>query len=204
MYTVKSAMEQLTDPKIILQNVSDTLRKIDPQFAKEEQQYHTAVAALEATIGNTVSPSATEYIAAKEQEICAEIIYLVWLGFQQNLECFQNPTNIMFLKMDYEDFLRERRMHTLPEVQNALKTINAFHEALRTLPDKKMDLTDGITDFMCYLETTGFKLAHYFGFILADDFLPHVIPGYCKDPVTTIQYTWGLRDYLQLEPEQLL
>lgn len=106
--------------------------------------------------------------------------------------------------MDYEDFLRERRMHTLPEVQNALKTIDTFHDALRTLPDKKMDLTDGITDFMCYLETTGFKLAHYFGFILADDFLPHVIPGYCKDPVTIIQYTWGLRDYLQLEPEQLL
>lgn len=80
MYTVKSAMEQLTDPKIILQNVSDTLRKIDPQFAKEEQQYHAAVAALEATIGNTVSPSAAEYIAAKEQEICAEISGMVRLS----------------------------------------------------------------------------------------------------------------------------
>ena len=84
MYTVKSAMAQLTDPNVILQNVCSTLRKIDPQFVKEEQQYHTAVAALKEAIGNTVSPSANEYIAAKEQEICAEIVYLVWLGFQQN------------------------------------------------------------------------------------------------------------------------
>jgi len=204
MYTVKSAMAHLADPNVILQNVCSTLRKIDPQFVKEEQQYYTAVAALKEEIGNTVSPSANEYIAAKEQEICAEIVYLVWLGFQQNLECYQNPVNTMFLKLDYEDFLRERRLHTLPDVKNALKTIDAFHKVLHTLPGEKMNLTDGITDFMCYLETTGFKLAHYFGFILADDFLPHVIPGYCKDPVTTIQYTWSIRDYLKLDPEQLL
>ena len=203
MYTVKSVMAQLADPNVILQNVCSTLRKIDPQFVKEEQQYHTAVAALKEAIGNAVSPSANEYIAAKEQEICAEIVYLVWLGFQQTLECYQDPINTMFLKMDYEDFHRERRLHTLPEVQKALKTIDAFHNAMHALPEEKMNLTDGITDFMCYLETTGFKLAHYFGFILADEYLPHVIPGYCKDPVTTIRYAWGLRDYLQLDLEQL-
>ena len=43
MYTVKSAMAHLTDPNVILQNVCSTLRKIDPQFVKQEQKYHTAV-----------------------------------------------------------------------------------------------------------------------------------------------------------------
>ena len=38
MYTVKSVMSQLTDPKVVLQNVSDTLRRIDPNFHQEEQQ----------------------------------------------------------------------------------------------------------------------------------------------------------------------
>ena len=199
MYTVKSVMSQLTDPKVVLQNVSDTLRRIDPNFLQEEQQYLRAVDALKEAVGDSVSPTASEYIAAREQEICAELIYVAWLGFQQNLECFQNPINTMFLKMDYEDFHRERRMHTLPEVQKALKTINAFYEVLRTLPEEKRNLTDGITDYMSYLETTGYKLAHYFGFILADQFLYHVVPGYVSDPVTKMQYRWDLQRYLQLD-----
>ena len=199
MFTVKSLMTQLTDPKIVLQNVSDVLRTIDPNFAQEELQYLAAVEALKKGIGETISPSASDYITAREQEICAELIYVGWLGFQQNMDCFQNPVNTMFLKMDFEDFHRERRMHTLPEVQKALETINAFCEALRTLPEEKRDLTDGITEFMSYLETTAYKLAHYFGFILADKFLYYVIPGYASDSVTTMLYARDLRDYLQLD-----
>lgn len=199
MYTVTSVLTQLTDPKVVLQNVSDTLRKIDPSFIQEEQQYLSAVDALKEAVGDSISPSASEYIAAREQEICAELIYVAWLGFQQNLDCFQNPINTMFLKMDYEDFQRERRMHILPEVEKALKSINAFYDVLRTLPEEKRNLTDGITDYMSYLETTGYKLAHYFGFILADKFLYHVVPGYVSDSVTTMQYESDLRKYLQLD-----
>lgn len=199
MFTVKSVMTQLTDPKVVLRNVSDTLRVIDPDFAQEELQYLSAVNALKETIGDSVSPSASEYIAARENQICAELIYVAWLGFQQNLECFQNPINTMFLKMDYEDFHRERRMHTLPEVQGAIKTINAFYEVMHTLPEEKRNLTDGITEYMSYLETTAYKLAHYFGFILADKFLYHVIPGYAHDSVTTMLYERDLREYLHLD-----
>ena len=199
MFTVKSVMTQLTDPELILQRMSDTLRKIDPKFVNEEQKYFCAVDALKEVIGDTVSPSASEYIAAREQQICAELIYVAWLGFQQNLECFQNPINTMFLKMDYEDFHRERRMHTLPEVQKALEIRNAFYEVLRTLPEEKRKITEGITEYMSYLETTGYKLAHYFGFILADQFLHHVVPGYVSDSVATMQYRWDLQKYLQLD-----
>lgn len=199
MITVKSVMTQLTDPQVVLKNVGDILRGIDPEFTQEEQQYNAAVATLREAIGDSISPSATEYIAAKEQEICVELIYVAWLGFQQNLECFQNPVNTMFLKMDYEDFHREQRMYTLPGVQEAMKTINAFHEVIRTFPEEKQNLTDGISEFMCYLKTVGYKLAHYFGFIFADQFLYHVIPGFTKDSITTLQYTNDLRKYLQLD-----
>lgn len=203
MYTVKSVMSQLTDPEVVLQNISETLRKIDPSFKEEERKYFQAVDALEEAIGSSVSPSVGEYIAATEQEICAELIYVAWLGFQQNLDCFRNPVNTLFLKMDYEDFHRERRMHTLPTVQKALKTINAFHDAMRTLPEEQRELTQGITSYISYLETTGYKLAHYFGFILADQLLCHVIPGYCNDTVTTMHYAWDLREYLKLNLDLL-
>ena len=46
MCTVNSIMTQLTDPQIVLKNVGNILRKIDPEFAQEEQQYHTTVDVL--------------------------------------------------------------------------------------------------------------------------------------------------------------
>lgn len=199
MYTVQSAIEQLTAPKAVLQGMSETLRKIDPFFSEEEKKYFQAVATLKAAIGDSISPSASEFVAAKERKISAELIYTAWLGIQQNLECFKNPINVLFLKTDYEDFHRERRMHMLPDVREANQTINDFHEALRSLPEEKRELANGISEYICYLETTGYKLAHYFGFILADEFFCHVIPGYCKDDVTTMQYTWDLQKFLQLD-----
>ena len=203
MYSVQSVMSQLADPGVIMENVSDTLRKIDPQFAHEEQQYICTVEALKAEIGDTVSPTAAEYIAAKEQKICAELVYVAWIGFQQNLACFQNPVNSLFLKLDYEDFHQERRMHMLPQVRQALKTIDGFHSALRESPERNKDLTDGIVSYMSYLETTGYKLAHYFGFILADKLLEHVVPGYCSDSLTTLAYARELREYLKLDLKAL-
>ena len=203
MYTVKSLMNQFTSPEVVLQNVSNALRQIAPDFVKEERQYYESIGVLKDTLGASMKPSVDEYIAAIEEEISAELVYVAWLGFQQNIECFNNPINTMFLKMDYEDFHRERRMATLPQVQHALKTINAFHDVLRTRSGFNHELTEGITSYITYLETVGYKLAHYFGFIFADQFLEHVIPGYCRDMVTTMQYEMELQDYLKIDLNKL-
>ena len=203
MYTVKSLMNQFTSPEVVLQNVSDTLRKIDPEFTQEERQYYESIGVLKDAIGNSTSPTVDEYIAAVEAEICAELVYVAWLGFQQNIDCFNNPVNTLFLKLDFEDFHRERRMGTLPQVQHALKTINAFHDVLRSLPEETRNLTEGITSYISYLETVGYKLAHYFGYIFADQFLEHVIPGYSSDFGTTIKYEWELSEYLDLDLKKL-
>lgn len=203
MYTVKSIMHQLTDPQNILQNVKNILYRIDPSYDMEAQRYYQTVDDLHKALGNTITPSVVEYLAATEQKICAELIYITWLGFQQNLACFQNPVNNRFLDLDYEDIHREHRLHTLPDVQKAMETIDAFHKVLSSMPEEKQNLTSGVTDYICYLESVGYKLAHYFGFIFADNFLPHVIPGYISDPCTTIRYTMGLEQYLQLDLDAL-
>ena len=199
MHTVKSLMNQFTSPEVVLQNVSNALRQIAPDFVKEERQYYESIGVLKDTLGASMKPSVDEYIAAIEEEISAELVYVAWLGFQQNMECFNNPINTMFLKMDYEDFHRERRMATLPQVQHALKTINAFHDVLRTCSGFNHELTEGITSYITYLETVGYKLAHYFGFVFADQFLEHVIPGYSSDVVTTIQYAQAVSEYLHVD-----
>lgn len=46
MHTVKSLMNQFTSPEVVLQNVSNALRQIAPDFVKEERQYYESIGVL--------------------------------------------------------------------------------------------------------------------------------------------------------------
>ena len=196
MYTVKSILTQVTDSELVFQNVMETLRTVDPSFEDEHRQYLHSVDTLMNSLRTEDSTKVMGYIAAKEKAFCSEMIYIAWLGFQQNIACFRNPINTEFLKLDYETIHRENSFQSLPIIQSALSAINDFDCALRSLPDDIQNIAMGITDFFSYLETVGFKLAHYFGFAFADRFLGHVIPGYTPDSATTTQYAMMLQEYL--------
>ena len=192
MKTVDTVIHQLTDPTILLCEVRETLHTLDPDYPEEEKQFLQAATELEREIG----PRAKEYLAALEQEFASDIIFVGWQGFMLNLNCFTNPVNKLLLREDFEDLHLEHRMPTLPMAQSARRTINAF---LDTVPPKKHHLTSGITSYYSYLQTIAYKLAHYFGFRLADQFLPFVVPGYISDPLLTDQYIRELQCFLSTD-----
>ena len=196
MYTVKSILTQVTDSELVFQNIMETLRTVDPSFEEEHRQYLHSVDTLMNSLRTEDSTKVMGYIAAKEKAFCSEMIYIAWLGFQQNIACFRNPINTEFLKLDYETIHRENSFQSLPNILSALSAINDFDCSLRSLPDDIQNIAMGITDFFSYLETVGFKLAHYFGFAFADRFLGHIIPGYTPDSATTTQYAMMLQEYL--------
>lgn len=203
MNTVKSILSQFTNFHEVFLQIKDTMQTIDPNFEDEYCRYVRAVEDLENALCEDCAPCVSDYIAAKEKAFSSEVLYVAWLGFQQNLECFRNPINSKFLELDFETIHREHSFGTLPDVARAMPVINTFDDTLREFPNDIQDLTMGITEFFSYLETVGFKLAHYFGFVFADCFLEHVIPGYCPDTVTTDQYAIILEDYLDLDPRLL-
>ena len=51
---------------------------------------------------------------------------------------------------------------------------------------------DAIQNYYIYLETIGPKLAHYWGYVFANHFLPLVEPGYVCDGAQTSIYTMEL------------
>ena len=197
MYTVKSILTQVTDSELVFQNIMETLRTVDPSFEDEHRQYLHSVDTLMNSLRTEDSTKVMGYIAAKEKAFCSEMIYIAWLGFQQNIACFRNPINTEFLKLDYETIHRENSFQSLPNILSALSAINGFDCSLRSLPDDIQNIAMGITDFFSYLETVGYKLAHYFGFVFADRFLGYVIPGYTTDSATTTQYAMMLQEYLE-------
>ena len=200
MKRINGVLHQLTDAAAIIQELKETLREIDPSFRAEEERYEAACGVLIEKIGDSVTPSASDYLAAMEAECAAALVYIGWQGFRLNLDIFESPVNALMLRGDFEDLHRERRLPTVPGVQEHNRTIHAFHDALRDRHDDQ-ELTDGISSFYTYLETTGYKLAHYFGFRLADGFLGHVIPGYTDDSVNTTLYKMALHDALGFNPD---
>ena len=203
MKTVQTVLQQLTDPKMIKEELCDTLRRIDPAFSDTEERFLAATSNLEKELSGGITPTVSEFLAAKEQAFAAEIIYIAWQGFQLNLDVFHAPVNALMLRGGYEELHREGHLGTLPMARKSIETIHAFYAVMREKYRDKMDLTDDITSFYSYLETTGYKLAHYFGFRLADQFLPYVIPGYTRDSIHTLYYQRKLKECLHIDIERL-
>ena len=200
MKRINDVLHQLTDAAAIMQELKETLREIDSSFRAEEERYEAARGVLVEKIGDSVTPSARDYLAAMEAECAAALVYIGWQGFRLNMDIFSNPVNALLLRGDFEDLHRERRLLTVPGVEKYNRIAVAFQEALlEQFGDQ--ELTDGISGFYTYLETTGYKLAHYFGFRLADGFLRHVIPGYTDDSVNTTLYKMALHDALGFDPD---
>ena len=203
MNTIETVLRQVTNVKSIMQALKDALREVDPAFPEMEGKFLQASENLEHELGDKIIPSAGEYLEAKEEEFAMELIYIGWQGFQFNLDIFQNPVNALLLRGDFEDLHRERRLGTLTTTGKARDVQAAFNSALQALPVETRNLTDGVTEFYSYLETVGYKIAHYFAFRLADGFLPFVIPGYTSDPVNTLQYSGELKRWLQIDLDRL-
>lgn len=201
MKMVETAVRQFTDPAAILSGMRKILKAVDPSYMAEEDQYRTAAAALKQETDSSLAPSVEAYLAAEETAFAEEILYIGWQGFQLNMDIFNDPTRAVMLDADDEDLHQERRLKTLPDPTGARQTVQMFRAVAQTLPREQQELLDSVTDFYAYLRTVGYKLAHYFGFRLADRMLPSVVPGYISDPMLSLRYLERLRGSLGFDPD---
>ena len=185
MKTIEATLSMLTDISIV-EDLRKILREKDREFLPVEAQFQEAVRDLTARIGRTAT---NELVAAWDRQICSDLIYAGFLGFQANLHNFHNPVASQFTRLDYETFLREHIMQTMPyrnEAEAAAASIQeAYEEALN-------EYEDAIRSYYVYLEVTGPKLAHFWGYRFANQFLPWVEPGYVCDGAQTSMYALEL------------
>lgn len=195
MKTINSIIDQFTNPETLYNDLLETLRKIDSRFTEEEAQFSDAVTRLKVALDESEANSLDTYLNATREEIAAIMVYTGWLGFQLNLDCWKNPVNKLMLDQDYEEIIRERNFDAIPTIKQARVIAETAEKAT---PKSHKDLLLNISSFFSYLYTAAPKLAHLSGFRLADQFLYHVIPGYCHDSVITQTYTQGLEVYLKI------
>lgn len=181
-------LDQLTDTDAILDATYEIIAALDPSYGEEMASYHHGLQVLTQTI-----PGGEEYILVLRQELASDLRYALWQGFYWNMECFRNPVSKLMLDADFEELCQESRMHTLPAAQATLQKAQAFAQSI---PKDQRELLDPISDHFAYLKTWGYKLAFNEGFCLADNLLPHLVPGYTTDVMLSMRLENNLWDSL--------
>ena len=130
MKTIEPILSCLTSLTIV-DDLRQTLREKDPEFLPAEEKFQEAIANLTEKLGIA---EVERYVTAMDRQVCSDLIYAGYLGFQANLQNFHNPVASQFTRLDYETFLREHIMQTMPyrkEAEAAATAIqDAYEEAL--------------------------------------------------------------------------
>lgn len=187
-----------TETVDLLAFLRNYLRTHDPEYAETEKSCQEAIQSLKSALKPDNSPLLDAYIAAEDARISACLRILFWNGLHQNEACFRDPLQKHFLDLDFEDICQEAVLNSLPEAVRAHECARQFHLALSHADQAQ---AEPVTEYYCHLETTGYKLAHYWGFRYGDDLLPRVMPGYVPDLAVTVAYRRMVRDYLEFDPE---
>lgn len=184
---MKTVLENLTGHDAVEAFVQWMAEKSE-DFAADHHRYINAVN----TLGRELGDAVTDETKAIEQQCASNLLFSGLLGLKANLDNFINPVARSFLDVDFEIYLRERTAHSLPEYECAQEIRDRFYSLLT--PAQKETYEDILT-YHSHLGTVGPKLAHYYGYMLGNELLPRVIPGYHTDPVLTMRYTDMLSQY---------
>ena len=90
---------------------------------------------------------------------------------------------------------RKSLLETSKEFAAYEQAQNVIDSFFALLTPQQKEVFGDIIEYISYLETTGPKLAHYYGHIIGNKTLYNVVPGYHSDEVLTMSYKSMLAGY---------
>ncbi len=183
MLTPQKILNQLTGTAMAEAMIALLTEKF-PDFAEDRQRYLAALKEI---------PGAEAEMQAIEQQTVSNLLFAGALGLKANWDHFTDPVARSFLDVDCEVYLREETARRMPAYQQAQDARERFYGGLS---DAQRALYADVSAYTSHLETVVPKIAHYYGYILANTLLTWVIPGYHADAVQTARYTRMLEEYL--------
>lgn len=178
----------------IADSLVENLIAYSEDFAEDHRKFEEAIDYFRIELPKDIKPSADDLGDAIRRLISSKIIFAGYLGLQANVDHFLNPVARTFMDVDPERYLRERVARTLPEYTSAKTIIDGFHNQLS--PEQK-ERFESVAIYVVHLETIVPKIAHYEGFLLGNELLPYVLPGYQPDRQLTACYSRMIQECLQ-------
>lgn len=173
--TILNAEEMLT-------KMVSAIEGISKEFPRIKEEYEQALLVLRRELGNEkIKP----FLDAINRRCEADLLFCGSLGYQSNLKNFRDPIARTFMDVDFEEYLRVEVLQRMPQRQEAEAEIDAFYHSLS---DEQKGVYDAISSYLVSLELDLTKLAHYAGFMFANDMLKYTEPGYVPNYVLTLHY----------------
>lgn len=188
MLTLQNFLNQISHKDIydsLVHMMEDTFQ----DFPEVQSNYNRAMDALKKDLGEESVKKEKEAI---QKRIASTLFFSGWLGFQANLNYFLDPVAGDFLNAEPEIFLKEKTARTLPDYETAQEMQKQFYAGLN---DAQRLIYEDVTEYICYMETVGPKLAHYYGYLLGNALLHRVVPGYQPDMAFTLRYAMMLENH---------
>ena len=158
-------------------------------FPEVQKKFQQAMDVLQKDLG--AAPIAKEKEEIR-QRIASTLFFSGWLGFQANLNYYLDPVAGNFLNIEPEIYLQEKASRQLPEYEAAQEVRKQFYAGLTDLQRR---IYEDVSEYICYLETAGPKLAHYYGYLLGNALLHRVVPSYQPDMAMTLRYAMMLENH---------
>lgn len=196
MITVKDLFSTITNHKVIMTMAKELLREVDPEYPAEETSFLEGVHELRKALSLEEQTTLDELLDLEDKRMAANFLFLLWRGLNQNLRCFHDHSAKGFLNQDYEDIHDESVMEGMPDNEEYWRLCSDFHHSITS---DQHELSYPITSYYSYLATSAYKIAHYFGFKLADNLFYYLVPGYKPDPAITVAYRNELANYLRID-----
>lgn len=178
MKTMRNTLEEVTK-ELLVEPLLDMMTTHMGEFAEDRRRYQDALN----TLNNDIPTQ--ELAEAIYRQIASIVLFSGWLGFKANMDHFADPVARTFLEVDHETYLQEHIAQQLPEYKNAQEMLHHF---LSKLSPEQEEAYERIVAYISHLGTVAPKLAHYYGFLLGNELLPKILPGYCEDIKLTLEY----------------
>ena len=172
----------------------ESLIAASEDFAEDHRLFEEAIEHFKRVLSKDATPSVDELCDAIRRQIASQVIFDGYLGFQANVDHFLNPVARTFIDVDPETYLREHVSRTLLEYASAQGIIDSFRNQLSSEQQTKFE---SVAMYIAHLETIIPKIAHYEGFLLGNDLLRYILPGYQPDVQLTTCYSWMLKEHMQ-------
>ena len=158
------------------------IESISKDFAPCKEEFEQSIHILRREVGDE---KVDKLLDAIDRRCEADLIFCGSLGYQANLKNFQDPIARTFMDVDFDEYLRVEVLQNMPQRDRAENEIREFYQSLTEV---QKGTYEAISSYLVYLELDLIKLAHYAGFMFANEMLYYTEPGYSANLVLSLRY----------------
>lgn len=173
--------------KDMVQVMTAYIDSFSKDFTPCKEEFEQSIHILRREVGDE---KVDKLLDAIDRRCEADLIFCGSLGYQANLKNFRDPIARTFLDVDFEDYLRVEVLQNMPQRDCAESEIEEFR---LSLTEDQRGVFEAVSSYLVFLELDLTKLAHYAGFMFANEMLYYTEPGYTANLVLSLRY----RDFME-------